>query len=35
VTEAIRNQIPLLTRHPTSNAADDISTIIDRLLVDL
>ena len=35
VIEAIRNQVPLLTRHPTSNAANDISTIVDRLLVDL
>ena len=32
VTEAIRNQIPLLTRHPTSNAAKDITTIVDRLI---
>ena len=35
VIEAIRNQVPLLTRHPTSNAANDISTIVDRLLEDL
>ena len=32
VTEAIRSQIPLLTRHPMTNAAEDTIVILDRLL---
>jgi flagellar biosynthesis protein FlhG len=32
VTETIRNQTPLLTRHPMANAAEDIMVILDRLL---
>ena len=32
VTEAIRSQTPLLTRHPMTNAAEDTIVILDRLL---
>ncbi|MDC1427815.1 MinD/ParA family protein [Rhodospirillaceae bacterium] len=32
VIEAIRSQIPLLTRHPMTNAAEDTIVILDRLL---
>ena len=32
VNEAIRNQIPLLTRHPMTNAAEDAILILDRLI---
>ncbi|MBH66856.1 MAG: cobyrinic acid a,c-diamide synthase [Rhodospirillaceae bacterium] len=32
VAESIRNQVPLLTRHPTSNAAKDITHILNRLI---
>ena len=32
VRESIRNQTPLLTRHPTSEAASDVEAIVKRLL---
>jgi flagellar biosynthesis protein FlhG len=32
VLESIRNQIPLLTRFPNCNAADDVGNILDNLL---
>ena len=31
VRESIRNQTPLLTRHPTSEAASDVEAIVKRL----
>ena len=32
VREAIRNQTPILTRHPNAEAAVDVEAIADRLL---
>jgi len=32
VNEAIRSQIPLLTRHPMTDAAEDAILILDRLI---
>ena len=32
VLESIRNQIPLLTRFPNCNAADDVGGVLDNLL---
>ena len=34
VADSIRNQIPLLTRHPMTEAAQDVESIAERLLAD-